>query len=45
MDRIGALLAVLGVIRLAGAVRPRCGVLTGMVLTVVGVVLRSGAAA
>jgi hypothetical protein len=42
--RIGGLLAVLGMIRLASAVRPRWRpLLTGVVLTVVGVVLRSGA--
>ena len=42
--RIGALLTVLGVIRLASVVRPRWRpLLTGVVLTVAGVVLRSGA--
>ena len=41
--RIGALLAVLGVIRLASVVRPRWRpLLAGVVLTVAGVVLRSG---
>ncbi len=41
--RIGALLTVLGMIRVASAVRPRWRpLLTGVVLTVVGVVLRSG---
>jgi hypothetical protein len=41
--RIGALLGVLGVIRVAGAVRPRWRpLLAGAALTVVGVVLRSG---
>ncbi len=42
--RIGALLAVLGMVRLASAVRPRWRpLLAGVVLTVVGVVLRNGA--
>jgi len=42
--RIGALLTVIGLIRLARAVRPRWRpLLAGTVLTVVGVLLRSGA--
>ncbi len=41
--RIGALLTVLGVIRLASAVRPRWRpTLAGVVLTVAGVIMRSG---
>jgi hypothetical protein len=43
--RTGSLLAVIGLIRLAAAVRPRWRPLTaGVVLTVAGVVLRSGTA-
>ncbi len=43
--RTGGLLAVIGLIRLAAAVRPRWRPLTaGVVLTVTGVVLRSGTA-
>jgi hypothetical protein len=41
--RIGGLLAVIGLLRLAATVRPRWRpLLAGMVLTVVGVILRSG---
>jgi hypothetical protein len=41
--RLGALLTVIGLVRLASAVRPRWRpVLAGVVFTVVGVVLRSG---
>jgi len=41
LGRIGALLAILGLTRLAAAARPRWPLLAGVVLTAVGVALRS----
>jgi len=41
--RLGMLLAVMGMVRIAGGIRPRwCPLLVGTVLTVAGVMLRGG---